>query len=462
MSIRRRTLITGAAVAAAAAAMGCGDREPTRSAPATGGSGPKDRPNILLLCIDDLNDWVGYLSSHPGAYTPHIDRLRAQSYSFNRAYCSVPVCIASRASVLWGLTPESTGVNDTGDDAAYWQLVRSPAMRPLPHWFSQAGYETISTGKVFHYQKGTPRLWDVFKPYRDTPHSWGEHGTLFDYGLLAPGEVHIDQVAANFTVEQLQKKRTRPWFMAIGLYQPHVPWRLPQWAFDLHPIEKVVLPEVRADDLDDIPPAGVTLAREPLVEKDGVEVTQHELVVNAHLWPEHVQAYLAACSHTDAMVGQIVDALDKSDYAGNTVIVLWSDNGFHLGEKLHWHKMALWERATRVPLLIRAPGLVQAGGGLDLPVSLLDLAPTLTDIAGIPRPSQFEGDSLLGVGAKNARPAHMRWGDAVSTRVGNWRWTRYPDGGEELYDLSVDPREYHNLLGPDDALEGGMEALLRM
>jgi arylsulfatase A-like enzyme len=161
------------------------------------------------------------------------------------------------------------------------------------------------------------------------------------------------------------------------------------------------------------------------------------------------------------MIGQILAALDASAYAENTVVVLWSDNGYHLGEKLHWRKMALWEHASRVPLLIRAPGLLEQGGGFDHPVSLLDLAPTLVEIAGIPQPAQFEGASLLGITAEGARarPAEMRWGDAVSTRIGKWRWTRYPDGGEELYDLSSDPREYNNLLGKTGKLEGGLAAL---
>jgi arylsulfatase A-like enzyme len=474
MVIRRRKLLTGAAAAAALASLGCSEGDTSRTAGGNKQPDPRpdlpkgpatslgERPNILLLCIDDLNDWVGYLGAHPGVHTPNIDRLRAQSYSFNQAYCSVPVCVASRGSVLWGLRPESTQIDDSSDSAAYWRLMNSSDLHPLPYWFSQAGYETISTGKVFHYQKGTPRFWDVFQRYEDSAVTWGDHGTLFDYGLLEPGEIHTDQVSANFASAQFNIERTKPWFMSIGLFQPHVPWRLPQWAFDLHPIDKVTLPEVRADDLNDIPPAGVALAREPVIEADGLEVTQNDLVVDSGLWSQHVQAYLAACSHTDKMIGQILDALDASEYANNTAVVLWSDHGYHLGEKLHWRKMALWEHATRVPLLIRAPGLFEPGGGFDLPVSLLDLAPTLTDIAGIPRPAQFEGESLLGITPQiaNERPAHMRWGNAVSTRVGKWRWTRYPDGGEELYDLSVDPREYHNLLGRDGAHQGGIPALL--
>jgi arylsulfatase A-like enzyme len=473
MDIRRRKLLTAAVAAAAAATLGCsdskqaitgtGDIDPVAadesqklSTPALG-----EKPNILLLCIDDLNDWVGYLGTHPGVYTPNIDRLRAQSYSYNRAYCSVPVCIASRASALWGLRPETTKVDDSEDEAPYWELMKSSELSPLPRWFSQAGYETISTGKVFHYQKGTPRLWDVFKHYNDAPVPWGDHGTLFDYGLLEPGAIHTDQISANFAKAQLQQTRSKPWLMAIGLYQPHLPWRLPQWAFDLHPLDQLVLPQVRATDLDDIPPDGVRLAREPLAEINGVEITQNELVMTSGLWPQHVQAYLAACSHTDAMVGQILDTLDASPYADNTAVVLWSDNGYHLGEKLHWRKMALWEHATRIPLLIRAPGRVEAGGSFELPVSLLDLLPTLTDLAGIAQPAQFEGGSLLGITPQiaGARPANMRWGDAVSTRIGKWRWTRYPDGGEELYDLSVDSQEYNNLLGMTGKLEGGLSAL---
>jgi arylsulfatase A-like enzyme len=474
MAIRRRTLLSAAAAAAAAATLGCDNSRQDKASglESSSNAGPQgpgqtgttigDKPNILLLCIDDLRDWVGYNSAHPGVYTPNIDQLRTQSYSFNRAYCSVPVCIASRGSALWGLKPDTVKLDGLKDDTAYWNLVNSANTHPLPHWFSRAGYETISTGKVFHLQRGTPRFWDVFRPYQDIPVSYGDHGTFFDYGVLDPGKMHIDQVSANFAVEQINTPRSKPWFMAIGLYQPHVPWRLPQWAFDLHPLDKVILPEVREDDLDDIPPPGVALAREPAGTINGSSYNQHDLVVESGLWRQHVQAYLAACSHSDAMVGQIIKALDASEYADNTAVVLWSDHGYHLGEKLHWRKMALWEQATRVPFLIRAPGLFEAGGGFDLPVSLLDLAPTLTDIAGIPRPGQFEGDSLVGISTEvaNQRPAHMQWGDAISTRVGNWRWTRYAAGGEELYDLSVDPGEYNNLLGTTGRHKGGLAALL--
>lgn len=420
-----------------------------------------DKPNILLLCIDDLRDWVGYKNAHPGVHTPNIDRLRAQAFSYDRAYCAVPVCIASRGSTLWGLSPETAQLDGLDDDKPYSALTTSADLHPLPHWFSEAGYETISTGKVFHYQMGTPRFWDVFQRYKDIPVVWGDHNTLFDYGLLPENEQHTDQVSANFAKAQINRAHEKPWFMSIGLFQPHVPWRLPQWAFDLHPLDRVTLPEIRQQDLDDIPALGVAMAHSPALFLEGKTHTQHQMVMQSGLWREHVQAYLAACSHTDAMVGQILDTLDASPYADNTAVVLWSDHGYHLGEKLHWRKMALWEQATRVPLLVRAPWRAKPGGSFESPVSLVDLAPTLTDLAGIQQPAQFEGQSLLGITEEQAalRPAHMRWGTAVSTRKGKWRWTRYEDGGQELYNLQDDPREYNNLLGTSGALSGGLESL---
>lgn len=473
MGINRRKFLTGASVAAATAAttlMGCDDNSATAGSKkaTTATEKPKaiktpsvERPNILLLCIDDLRDWVGYKAAHPGVYTPNIDRLRAQSISYDRAYCTVPVCIGSRGSTLWGITPETAKLDGLDDDKHYSALTTAKNLHPLPYWFSQAGYKTISTGKVFHYQMGSRRFWDVFAPYANIPITWGEHNTLFDFGLQEQGHVHTDQVSANFTKDQLAKTHDKPWFMSIGLFQPHVPWRLPKWAFDLHPLDKVALPEVRPEDLDDMPPLAVELAHNPAGMIDGKFITQNAMVMQSGLWREHVQAYLAACSHTDAMIGQILEALDASAYANSTAVVLWSDHGYHLGEKLHWRKMALWEHATRVPLLVRAPWRVTAGDSFEAPVSLLDLAPTLTDLAGIETPQQFEGASLLGITPEQAaqRPAHMRWGTAVSTRKGKWRWTRYEDGGQELYNLEEDPREYDNLLGKTGTLDGGLASL---
>lgn len=461
MHLTRRELLSSLALGLCAATQPVGANSRLQGAPLRSATDAQKQPNILLLCIDDLRDWVGYANSHPGVYTPNIDRLRAQSFSFDRAYCSVPVCIASRGSMLWGLSPATAGLDGIDDSAAYIDLTNHRQWLPLPRYFSAAGYETISTGKVFHWEKGTARFWDTYQPYQEIPGSFGEHGTFFDYGVFPEDQTHTDQIAANFAAAQLQKKKSTPWFMAIGLHQPHVPWRVPRWAYDKHPLDSVVLPQVRADDLEDLPEAAIALARYPSGEVNGKPYNQHDMIVQSGLWREHVQAYLAAITHTDAMVGHILRVLDASAYRDNTHVVLWSDHGYHLGEKLHWRKMALWEQATRVPLLIRAPAVLPAGGAYAEPVSLLDLAPTLLALAGIAAPAHYEGASLLDLagGAVAPRPAEMLWGDAVSTRIGKWRWTRYGAGGEELYNLQADPMEYNNLLGRQGRLDGGLQAL---
>ncbi len=481
MSIRRRKFLQASATIAASGLGGCsnlidggalpnnGDvyaNKPATSPPAIKKPPAPDRPNVLLLCIDDLNDWVGYLNSHPGVYTPHIDKLRAQSVSFNRAYCSVPVCQASRGSALWGISPTTAALNGSqADFNAYQRLVKSDTAKPLPVWFSDAGYETISTGKVFHFVPEARKFFELFLPYE--PPSFlstiGNSGTFFNYGTIPADSVHVDQRSTNFAIEQFKYTNERPWFAAIGLQQPHLPWRVPQWAFDLHPLDQVVMPEVPAEDWDDIPDSALDLIIKEY-NFNNKKRTQHELVVESGLWKEHVQAYLACCSHTDAMVGQILTALDNSEYADNTAVVLWSDHGYHLGEKMHWRKMALWERATRIPFLIRAPWTVEANSSFEEPVSLLDLAPTLLNLANISPPAQFEGQSLLNITREEARarPANMYWHSAVSTRLGNLRWTRYADGGEELYDLHNDPHEHRNLLGKSGRHVGGIDALREM
>ena len=464
MSIQRRQLVKALGALAAGGSL-VGREGIAREAATTLSKVPRpERPNILLLCIDDLRDWVGYLGEHPGVHTPHIDRLREEALSFDRAYCSVPVCRPSRGSMLWGLSAPTAGFtgDSRGDTRAYSALLESQDLQPLPVWFSRAGYTTIGTGKVFH--RPAKAYWDDYLGYRlkSQREMLGDHGTFFDFGALPADVVHPDQVSAEFATRNLQAAHDKPWFMAVGLMLPHVPWRVPQWAFDLHPLDDVALPRVREDDLDDIPELG-RQAVGGKFEIKGTPMTQHELILYRGLWREHVQAYLASCSHTDVMVGQILDALAKSEYADNTAVVLWSDHGYHLGEKLRWRKMALWEQATRVPLLIKAPWRVQGGDSFAEPVSLLDLGPTLMDLADLPVPGQFEGRSLLGIDvqAARARPALMYWNSGYSVRVGKWRWTRYRDGTEELYDLNTDPEEFDNLVGPAGWHKGGMEALLR-
>lgn len=450
MPLTRRRFLAGslASVVGATALSGCG------------GSAESRPPNILMLCIDDLRDWVGYLGTQPGTYTPNLDALAASSFSFDRAYCSVPVCRASRPSVLWGWSPVRTGVFDhltPASRAAHAALWNDPdaTASTLPKLLADGGYQTLSTGKVFHDPR--PEQWDVYAPYEriaDLPVHPSYLETLFSYGVLPPGEVHTDQKSADWVSEQLGEPRTQPFFMAVGLYQPHLPWLLPQWAFDLHPLEDVVVPEVRADDLDDVPAAAVTLSDFPTIDIGGMEITNYELVESSGRAAEHVQAYMAAVSHTDAMVGQILDSLDRSPHADNTVMILWSDHGYHLGEKLHWRKGTLWEQANRIPLLIRGPGF-EAGGRTDQPVSMLDLAPTVLSLAGLDAAPLHDGHSLLHATDAElaARPPVTFWEGHRSVRSGPYRYTRYADGSEEFYDHRIDPREHDNAIaGVDPAL----------
>ena len=399
-----------------------------------------------MIYVDDLRDWVGYMDSHPGVHTPNIDALRGESFAFNRAYCSVPSCLGSRASTMWGLSPATTGVDTTiaEGDQAYGPLLDSAALT-LPEVLSNRGWTTYSRGKIFH--NALPDRWDVASPYPEiqelldtsNPTFWQ---TLFDYGVLPVGEVHTDQATVNWCVQQLQSPNL-PFFMAVGLYQPHVPWRVPQWAYDQHPIDEVVIPQPNCvDDLDDVPAAAVELAARPRL----YSTTNDELVEASGQRRALVQAYLASITHTDAMVGQLLNELDASPYGDETSVVLVSDHGYHLGEKLHWRKSTLWEQATRVPLLVRSPGL-PAGGVLGRPVSMLDIAPTVLDAAGAASHPGFEGSSLIGITAADAdaRPAITQWQGNRSVRWRKWRYTTYPSGGEELYDLSLDPSECTNL-----------------
>ncbi len=445
--LNRRTFIGGAAAATAAGSLGGVTLGQAGQASAQGRRG--GRRNVLMLYIDDLRDWVGYLDSHPGVKTPNIDALRAESFSFDNAYCSVPTCIGSRASMMWGVSPQTTGVESTGVGSfqSYRSLQNSGRLT-IPEVLGSRGWVTYNRGKVFH--DALPDRWTVAGNYRELPEIANRSNpsfqkTFFEVGVMPPSEVHEDQRTANWFSRHIANPRL-PFFMAVGLYQPHVPWRVPQWAFDQHPISSVELPQPNCpNDLADVPRMGRVLAQRPILFGGR---TQHEQVTRQRAQRRLVQAYLAAITHTDAMVGQIMDSLASSPHNDNTSVVLVSDHGYHLGEKLHWRKSTLWNQATRVPLLVRAPGL-KAGGRFAKPVSLVDVAPTILDVAGSNTFAGFEGESLVGITRQeaDARPAIMHWEGNHSIRWRNWRYTLYAGGGRELYDLTADPSECNNLIG---------------
>jgi arylsulfatase A-like enzyme len=407
------------------------------------------RPNVLFIAVDDLNDWVGVLGGHPQARTPCIDRLAQRGTLFANAHCAAPACNPSRVAVMTGIRPSSSGIYHNPQP---WRAALPDAVT-LPQHFMQHGYTARGAGKIFHGSYPDPASWqDYFpsqmnnKPRDPMPAGRPLNGiprtAHFDWG---PVDVADDQMGdtqvADWVIDQLLQEHERPFFLACGIFRPHLPWYVPQTYFDLFPLEKIQLPAVRWDDLDDVPPAGVRLARP---EGD------HRKVIEHGQWERAVQGYLSSIAFADAQVGRVIDALDRSAHGQNTVVVLWTDHGWHLGEKQHWRKFALWERATRTPLIVVAPGVTASGQRCERPVNLIDIYPTLIELCGLESRPELEGNSLrpLLQDPESAwdRPSlttHGRNNHAL--RSHRYRYIRYADETEELYDHLVDPREWHNL-----------------
>lgn len=409
-----------------------------------------DQPNILFLAIDDLNDWVGCLDGHPQVKTPHIDALAARGTLFTNAHCQAPLCHASRASLLTGLRPSTTGVYGLGP----W-FRRSPGYEDvltLPQALSCGGYETLTAGKIYHGEFGwklkeefdvvgpgsgpgiTPKQKLVQTPH---PNPWVDWGT-FDH----EDNEKQDYKIATWVEDQLRRNREKPFFLAAGFFLPHVPCYTTQQWFDLYPENELILPPIKDDDRDDCPRFSWYLhwdLPEPRL-KYLREADQHRNLV---------RSYLACISFVDAQVGRCLDALAASPHADNTIVVLWSDHGWHLGEKLITGKNTLWERSTRVPLVFAGPGC-GVNAICDQPVELLDIYPTLMELAGLKTPQHLEGLSLM---PQLVEPTAKRTHPAITTQSHDnhavvddrFRYIRYADGSEELYDRLSDPNEWDNL-----------------
>jgi arylsulfatase A-like enzyme len=398
------------------------------------------RPNILFIAVDDLNHWVGYLGRNRQTITPNIDRLAARGVRFTNSYCAAPVCNPSRAALLSGIRPWNSGVYENDDD---WRTVIDPRLT-LITTLRNAGYYCAGAGKIYH--EGYPRRneWDDYlKNAGSDPKPQGPAGVG---GIrFAPLDCDDDDLRESkivgYGIRQLQKRHDKPFLLTIGLHKPHMPWNVPRKYYDLHPLAEIELPPVNADDLADVPKAGVAMAR-----PNG----DHRDILESGRWKDAVQGYLAAVSYADAMIGRLIDALDASAYRDNTIIVLWGDHGWHLGEKQHWRKFALWEEATRAPLIWVVPGLTRPGGVCQRTVDFMTTYPTLTDLAGVPTPSHVDGKSIR---ALLAAP-DAAWSEpAITTykfnnhavRTEKWRYIRYANGDEELYDEAADPYEWTNL-----------------
>ncbi|HVA47348.1 MAG TPA: sulfatase [Pirellulales bacterium] len=408
------------------------------------------KPNVLFIAVDDLNHWVGHLKRNPQTRTPNIDRLAAMGVTFTRAYCAAPVCNPSRAALMSGLRPSTSGVYDNGQD---WKPVIGKELT-LTTQFLQAGYEVFGAGKIYHGGAHREGEWTDYL----TPGGGGlkRHPSAADDGVggiqfypLANDDYDMpDYKVVSYGLEKLQATHDKPFFLAIGLVKPHMPFSVPKKYFDQFPLETIELPPYREDDLDDVPDAGVKMA------KPGGD---HAQILASGRWKEAVRAYLATIAFCDAMVGRLLDGLEKSPHRENTIVVFWGDHGWHLGEKRHWRKFALWEEATRAPLIYVVPGVTTAGGVCRRPVDFMTVYPTLCDLAGIAVPKHVEGPSLRALLADPQSPweppaltTYHR--DNHSLRSEKWRYIRYADGGEELYNHDADEYEWTNLApGPQYA-----------
>ena len=423
-------------------------------------------PNVLFIALDDLNDWVGCLGGHPQTKTPNIDRLAKSGVLFTNAHCPAPSCNPSRTAIFTGVAPYRSGLYDNR------QKLRDvlPKAELLPRHFSRNGYWSAGSGKLLHYFI-EPQSWDDYFPDKakndpfprtfDPPKRpvslpvggpWQYVETDWSALDVTDEQYGGDWLVTKWIGEQLQIKRDKPFFLACGIYKPHEPWFVPKKYFDPFPIDSIQPgPGYKADDLDDVPPAGQQIARNRYfdhIQKQGQ-------------WKNGIQAYLASIHYADAMVGRVLDALDKSPQRDNTIVVLWSDHGWHLGEKEHWQKYTGWRQCTRVSLIIRvpkgAPGLLQgttAGSECESAVSLTDLFRTLTDLCALPA-SQNKDASERSLVPLLHDPKAM-WPHAAITQLqspetysvsrDHWRYIHYTNGNEELYDIAADPHEWANLL----------------
>ncbi len=428
-----------------------------RSHSAFGVESPK--PNVLMIAVDDLNDYVSILRNYPGIKTPNFDRLAKRSVSFTRAFCAAPLCNPSRSAIVTGLAPNTTGIYELNDE-----IQRSaPALAcvSLTEQFKRHGYDTYQTGKFYHggVANGWPEdrmkaMWTERKPpFSDLGPRLKQGNSVMGKGVYVIGfepggfDAMPDMAILKNTKAWLAQKYDRPFFIVHGINKPHVSFVVPKQFYDLYPLDSIVLPEPRGDDYSDIPEyVKPTYLRDLDMEQFA------KLHATKEGWMQVLQAYLASISFCDWVVGQLLDALDATPYADNTIVVLWSDHGYHIGEKEKLHKRALWTQTSRVPFLISVPGMKTAGESCPAPVSLLDIYPTLVQLCDLDQkvPQALAGHSLVPLlDAPKAKWPHLT---ITAGSLGNaavsdarYHYIRYADGSEELYDDEADPHEVRNV-----------------
>jgi arylsulfatase A-like enzyme len=426
-------------------------------------SDAKSGPNVLFICADDMNDWVGCLGGRSDIKTPNIDRLAKRGVLFTNAHCPAPLCNPCRTAIMTGLRPGTTGIYNNNQ---VWAK-QTPDWVTLPRHFKSNGYHVAGGGKIYHHTPKGFNPKDQWHEYFDLVEDLGTQGEhvkhlgldreyfsdmpkhpngSWDWGPFQKDDYEMgDGQAVTWAMDFLKQDHDKPFFLAVGLFQPHLPFYAPAKYFKDYPLEDVNLPLAPENDIDDLPPAAAEVCIAGVDEK-------FKMVVDCGELRPAVQAYLSSIAHADALIGGLINVLDASAFADNTIVVFWSDHGYHFGEKQRMAKRSLWERATRVPLIFVAPGVSKTGKKCSRPVDLMTVYPTLVDLCGLPERKENEGVSVVPL----LRDPDAKWDHAAVTthtegnhavRGERWRYIRYANGDEELYDHEADPNEWNNLAG---------------
>ncbi len=433
--------------------------KPTDQAPnlvecSTTGIGDTQDNDVLFMVVDDLNDWISLLDADSPIKTPNLERLAGRGVLFTRAYCASPACNPSRSATLTGLRPTTSGVYGNKSD---WRHAL-PERKTIMQRFIDGGFRVRGAGKIFHHHLDGAFHDDA--SFHDFQHmqtqkypekklngspDYGSRNT--DWGKWPSREQDtIDFQTADYCIDVLKNHPAdTPLFLACGIYKPHSPFFAPSVYHK--PYEQIQMPLRRENDWNDLPAGATTLLRSKKWFWRGMMGVEKQ---RQGSYRDFIRSYAACAAFADAQVGRVLDALDNSPRGDKTTVVLWSDHGFHLGEKDHVEKFALWEKTNHIPLIVVAPGVAKAGVKCTRPVDLTTIYPTLLDLAGLPADPTCDGVSLRPLLEDPKAPwkipalmTYMRGNHAV--RSDRWRYISYSDGTEELYDHDVDPNEWENL-----------------
>ncbi len=412
------------------------------------------RLNVLLFVVDDLNDWISLLDDKAPIQTPNLERLASRGMLFTRAYCMSPACNPSRASTWTGLRPTSTGVYGNKSD---WRSAM-PHRPTVMQRFRENGYQVKGAGKIFHHHLNgafhDDTSYDDFRhmrpqlyPLEKLNHSpeYGSRNT--DWGSWPKNERDaIDVQTADYCIETIQNsKDDQPLLLTCGIFKPHSPFFAPEKYHK--PYQDIALPNRQPEDWNDLPAGARALFKSKAWFWKGMQETD---LMHPGAYQAFIESYAACVHFADTQIGRVLDALDQSPFRDQTIIVLWSDHGFHLGEKNHIEKFMLWEKSTHIPFIIAAPGITKPGDRCGHPVDMSVLYPTLLELCRLPPDETCDGESVVpllknpkGVWERPALMTYLQGNHAVKDT--RFRYIRYADGTEELYDHEQDPNEWTNL-----------------